>query len=205
MTDGITLGHPRCAVDTCREDLASNHDTFCPIHFTNHLKCAVRSCPERAVVGKMCANRQHQQMESLSKARNDAPFQLAKRMQRMHVSHPNDSMLSENAASDNHDAMDDLEGNIEWFELEGETADDVRMYNELNPGGVGEDDDTGMDSTNGESSDSQQTRFRRIISVTQTQEKRARTTALLWMTQAVSLVRHHFPWNISHTLHSEQP
>lgn len=79
-------------------------------------------------------------MESLRKARNDAPFQLAKRMQRMRVSHPNDALLSEDATSDNHDVTDDLEGNLEWFELEGETEEHVRMYNEVNPGGIGEED-----------------------------------------------------------------
>jgi len=79
-------------------------------------------------------------MESLRKARNDAPFQLSKRMQRMRVSHPNDSMLSDNGTSDNHDVTDDLEGNLEWFELEGGTAEDVRMFNEANPGGIGEED-----------------------------------------------------------------
>jgi hypothetical protein len=56
----------------------------------------------------------------------------------MHVSHPNDSMLSDNTTSDNH--ADDLEGNLEWFELEGETPEDVRMFNEANPGGIGEED-----------------------------------------------------------------
>jgi hypothetical protein len=79
-------------------------------------------------------------MESLKKARNDAPFQLSKRMQRMRVSHPNDSLLAEPAISDNHDATDDLEGNPEWFELEGESAEDVLMFNEANPGGIGEED-----------------------------------------------------------------
>jgi hypothetical protein len=140
MTDGITLGRPRCAIDTCREDLAKNRDIFCPTHFGHHFKCAVRVCTEPATVGKMCANPQHQKMESLKKARSDAPFQLAKRMQRMRVSHPNDALLSEDAIFDNHDVTDDLEGNIEWFELEGETEEDVRMYNEANPGGIGEED-----------------------------------------------------------------
>jgi hypothetical protein len=140
MTDGITLGRPRCAIDTCREDLGNNRDTFCPTHFGNHYKCAVRSCGEPAVVGRMCANPLHQQMETLKKARGEAPFQLSKRMQRMRVSHPNDSMLSEDSISDNHDVTDDLEGNIEWFE--GETADDLRMFNEANPGGIGEEDET---------------------------------------------------------------
>jgi hypothetical protein len=79
-------------------------------------------------------------MEALKKARGEAPFQLSKRMQRMRVSHPNDALLSEDTISDNHDVTDDLEGNIEWFELEGENADDVHMYNEANPGGIGEED-----------------------------------------------------------------
>lgn len=140
MMDGITLGRPQCAVDTCREDLAKNRDIFCPTHFGHHFKCAVRACPEPPIVGKMCTNPQHQKMESLKKARSNAPFQLAKWMQRVHVSHPNDALLSEDATSDNHNVTDDLEGNIEWFELEGETEEHVRMYNEANPGGIGEED-----------------------------------------------------------------
>jgi hypothetical protein len=80
-------------------------------------------------------------MESLKKARNEAPFQFSKRMQRMRVSHPNDALLSENSTSDNHDATDDLEGNIEWFELNGETEEDVQMFNLANLGGIGEEDE----------------------------------------------------------------
>ena len=30
--------------------------------------------------------------------------------------------------------------NLEWFELKGETPKDVRMFNEANPGGIGEGD-----------------------------------------------------------------
>ena len=36
--------------------------------------------------------------------------------------------------------VDDLEENIEWFEVEGDREEDVRMYNEHNPGGIGTDD-----------------------------------------------------------------
>jgi len=61
-------------------------------------------------------------------------------MQRMCVSHPNDALITEPTISDNHDATDDLEGNPEWFELEGEPAEDVRMFNEANPGGIGVED-----------------------------------------------------------------
>ena len=150
MTDGITLGRPRCAIDTCREDLGNNRDTFCSTHFQNHYKCAVRTCTQPATVGKMCTNPQHQKMESLKKARNEAPFQYSKRMQRMRVSHPNDALLTENPSSDNHDATDDMEGNIEWFELEGENEEHVRMFNEANPGGIGEEDVPEENGTTGE-------------------------------------------------------
>jgi hypothetical protein len=137
MTDGITLGHPRCAVPTCREPLGNNCHRFCPTHFNKHTECAVRTCSDPVVPGtKMCANPQHRKMESLNKARSEAPFQLAKRMQRLRVSHPNNSML-EDISEFPEEEVDDLEENIEWFEVHEE---DVQMYNEHNPGGIGTDD-----------------------------------------------------------------
>jgi hypothetical protein len=143
MTDGITLGHPRCAVPPCREPLANNRNRFCLTHFHKHSECAVRTCSDPIVPGsKMCANPQHRKMESLNKARSDAPFQIAKRMQRIHVSHPNDAMLEEISQED----VDDLEENVEWFETEGLDEEHVIMYNEHNPGGIGTEDVDGEES-----------------------------------------------------------
>ena len=140
MTDGLTLGHPRCAVPTCREPLGNNRHRFCPTHFDKHKECAVRTCSDPVVPGsKMCANPQHRKMESLNKARGEAPFQIAKRMQRLRVSHPNNSML-EDISEFPEEEVDDLEENIEWFEVEGDHEEDVQMYNEHNPGGIGTDD-----------------------------------------------------------------
>ena len=140
MTDGITLGHPRCAVPTCREPLGNNRHRFCASHFYKHNECAVRTCSDPVIPGsKMCSDPQHRKMESLNKSCSEAPFQLAKRMQRLQVSHPNNSMLediSESPAAE----PDDLEENIEWFEVEGNDDDDVRIYNEHNPGGIGTED-----------------------------------------------------------------
>ena len=139
MTDGITLGHPRCAVPSCREPLGNNRHRFCLTHFDKHNECAVRTCFDPVVSGsKMCTNPQHRKMESLNKARSEAPFQIAKRMQRLQVSHPNNSMLEEIHKSP--EEADDLEENIEWFEVEGDREEDVQMYNEHNPGGIGTDD-----------------------------------------------------------------
>ena len=113
MTDGVTLGRPRCAVCTCRDPLGSNRHRFCPIHFDKHGECAVRTCSDPVVPGsKMCANPQHHKMESLNKARSKALFQIAKRMQRLRVSHPNHSML-EDTSEFPEEEVDDLEENIE--------------------------------------------------------------------------------------------
>ena len=78
-------------------------------------------------------------MESFNKAHSEALFQIAKRMQRLQVSHPNNSML-EDTSEFPEEEVDDLEKNIEWFEVEGDHEEDVWMYNERNPGGIGTDD-----------------------------------------------------------------
>jgi hypothetical protein len=87
----------------------------------------------------MCSDPQHRKIESLNKSRNEALFHLAKCMQRLQVSHPNNSMLediSESPAAE----PDDLEENIEWFKVEGNDDDDIQIYNEHNPGGIGTED-----------------------------------------------------------------
>jgi len=58
-------------------------------------------------------------------------------MQKMHVTHPNDSMLTEVPKNDKEPLVDDLEENIAWFEVDG---DDVRIFREQNLGGIGEED-----------------------------------------------------------------
>jgi hypothetical protein len=47
-------------------------------------------------------------------------------------------MLEEISESQEEEA-DELEENIEWFEVKGDHAEDVQMYNEHNPGGIGTD------------------------------------------------------------------
>jgi hypothetical protein len=59
-------------------------------------------------------------------------------MQRLQVSHPNNSMLEEISESQEEE-VDELEENIEWFEVEGDHTEDVQMYNEHNTGGIGTD------------------------------------------------------------------
>lgn len=139
------MGHPRCAVPSCRESLANNRHRFCPVHFENHHICAVRSCLEPVLPpGKMCANPQHRQMEKLNKARGEASFQLASRMQRNRVSHSTDSMLSEVPEQEESDLdttlVSELEENVTWFDVYGNGAENVEMYHEHKDGCIGEED-----------------------------------------------------------------
>jgi hypothetical protein len=136
MTDGITLGHPRCAVPSCREPLGNNQHHFCPTHFDKHNECAVRTCFDPVVSGsKMCTNPQHCRMESLNKAQSEAPFQIAKCMQRSQVSHPNNSMLEEISKSPDEE-VDALEENIEWFEVEGDNEQVCRCIMSITQEGL---------------------------------------------------------------------
>jgi len=97
----------------------------------------------------MCENPQHRQMEKLNKARGEASFQFASRLQRIRVSHPADSMLNDVPEAKEYDSdatmVNELEENITWFESHGEDAENVRIYDEHNPGCIGEDEPHGED------------------------------------------------------------
>ena len=92
----------------------------------------------------MCANLQHRQMEKLNKARGEASFQLASRMQRNRVSHSTDSMLSNIPEREESDSdtilVDELDDDLTWFELNGDQVENVQIYHERNEGCIGEDD-----------------------------------------------------------------
>lgn len=61
-------------------------------------------------------------------------------MQKMHVTHPNDSMLTEVPEDTSDPLIDDLEENITWFKVDASNGNSVQIYNEQNLGGIGEED-----------------------------------------------------------------
>jgi hypothetical protein len=71
-------------------------------------------------------------------------------MQKMHVTHPNDSMLAEVPENDAEPLIDDLEENITWFEVDPLNSGNVQMYNEQNLGGIGEEDSPDDPETDGD-------------------------------------------------------
>ncbi|KAF8168554.1 hypothetical protein B0H34DRAFT_779819 [Crassisporium funariophilum] len=134
VSDGLTLGHPSCGVFCCTNPLANNRLQFCPIHDELHHICAITGCNSPVVPGtKSCLNDNHQKMERLHYEKGKAAFTHKERLQQQHVLHPNNSMAD--SADTNPDAVpNDLEENLEWFEVK---DGEVHIQTAKNPGSVG--------------------------------------------------------------------
>ena len=89
VVDGVTLGHPCCAIHNCHIPLASNRHRFCPEHLHTYQKiCAVVGCSNPVVEGsQVCANAVHQEAEHVHKDRGQARFQLKERLKRAQLAH----------------------------------------------------------------------------------------------------------------------
>lgn len=64
VTDGVTVGHPCCAVLNCQNDLEHGCDRHCPHHSQNSAICAIDGCS--ALAGTQfvtCADPQHRLWE----------------------------------------------------------------------------------------------------------------------------------------------
>jgi hypothetical protein len=91
VIDGVTVGHPCCAIHNCHQPLASNRHRFCPQHAVKYNTiCAIVGCDNLVITGSLaCANPRHQGVERTHHERNQARFQLQERLQRARVAHPN--------------------------------------------------------------------------------------------------------------------
>ena len=52
VMDGITLGHPACAVHNCKEPLTTSRDRYCSAHRELSKICAIKGCTTLSVEGK---------------------------------------------------------------------------------------------------------------------------------------------------------
>ena len=99
--DGVTIGHPRCAVDGCKMPLATARDRYCLEHRSSGSLCSIRGCEEGVVMGKLtCANPLHQAVEKVYEVRGQSCFQLQECCQRARVAHPVDSIAEECSLDD---------------------------------------------------------------------------------------------------------
>ena len=115
MIDGVTVGHPCCAVHNCHTPLSSNRDRYCNAHKASALVCAIVGCSNPVVpMKRTCSIQSHQAVEGIYNERGQARFLLQERLQRARVAHPSDSIgESVNNISD----LADMELEEEEFEL----------------------------------------------------------------------------------------
>jgi hypothetical protein len=102
VIDGVTIGHPCCAVHNCFTPLASNRDRFCPIHTSQYSKiCAIVGCSNSITAGSLvCDDQTHRDFERIHRERGQARFQLKERLERARVTHPNDALAEEHEIRD---------------------------------------------------------------------------------------------------------
>jgi hypothetical protein len=99
--DGITIRHPRCAVDGCKLPLATARDRYCLEHRSSGSLCSIRGCEESIVTGKLtCANALHQAIENIYEMRGQSHFQLQEHCQHARDAHPVDSIAEECSLND---------------------------------------------------------------------------------------------------------
>ncbi|KAG1727916.1 hypothetical protein EDD22DRAFT_789206 [Suillus occidentalis] len=83
VVDGVTVGHPCCAVYNCHAPLSNNHHRFCPTHSGQNNQCAIISCNLPVVRGRLtCATLEHHQVEDTHELRGQSRFQLQERLTR---------------------------------------------------------------------------------------------------------------------------
>lgn len=81
VIDGVTVGHPCCAIHNCKTPLKNNHDRFCPIHAAHNDICAIIGCDLPTTHdSQVCSRFAHQEIERIHQERGQARFQLKERL-----------------------------------------------------------------------------------------------------------------------------
>ncbi|KAG2159194.1 uncharacterized protein EDB93DRAFT_1076218 [Suillus bovinus] len=97
VTDGVTIGHPCCAIHNCHVPLDNNRHHYCPMHTPTHgHKCAIVGCSNDALVkSKVCHLVEHKAVESTHQLRGQSRFQLQQHLQRSQLANPTDSIAQD--------------------------------------------------------------------------------------------------------------
>jgi hypothetical protein len=94
--DGVTLGHPCCAVHNCHIPLTTSRDRYCVEHRALSNMCAIKNCGEAVLEGKRtCADLSHQEVERIYILRGESRVQLQEKLKRQRVSHPNNGIAED--------------------------------------------------------------------------------------------------------------
>jgi len=93
VIDGVTIGHPCCAVHNCHLLLENNQHRFCTAHQGQEAVCAVIGCSQLARPShKTCKHPDHEKVEGVHNDHGQACFQLQECLRHAHIAHPNDAL-----------------------------------------------------------------------------------------------------------------
>ncbi|KAF8225619.1 hypothetical protein L208DRAFT_1010428, partial [Tricholoma matsutake] len=84
VVDGVTVGHPCCAVHNCFEPLQNQRDHYCKSHEkTEGQICQIKGCTQvRQKDSRVCGDLQHIEAEHIHVQRGQARFQLKECLER---------------------------------------------------------------------------------------------------------------------------
>ncbi|TFY56483.1 hypothetical protein EVG20_g8909 [Dentipellis fragilis] len=106
VTDGITIGHPCCAVHNCMWPLINNRHHYCSVHKSDTLKCVITACEACAKQGhRTCSKLDHHWVEEIWNEHGKAFFQLQQHLKKAHPSYLPDANSDPNGLTD--DSGDD--------------------------------------------------------------------------------------------------
>ncbi|KAJ7275992.1 hypothetical protein C8J57DRAFT_1061972, partial [Mycena rebaudengoi] len=84
VTDGLTIGHPCCAVQDCQNRLRTVKNLFCEAHQTLKKQYSVTTSNAEVEPGfRTCPNAEHRNIELHHYERGKAMFQLKSRLKRL--------------------------------------------------------------------------------------------------------------------------
>lgn len=88
VTDGVTIGHPCCAVPDCKEDLSNMKSRYCIGHQQQELKCAIIRCLDNTSPGRRtCTGQECRELERLHYAQGTGMFQCKRRLAGLRLPH----------------------------------------------------------------------------------------------------------------------
>ncbi|TFY52205.1 hypothetical protein EVJ58_g10145 [Rhodofomes roseus] len=133
VTDGVTLGHPCCAVHDCKEPLRNSKGArYCMVHVALENKCAVVECNQNAETGfATCSTAGHRALEDFKKLENKAMFQLKSRLERLCTSTPSSSAAQDKTSTTDITLRNlelDAEANVLVYEPNDDAAADVHEH-----------------------------------------------------------------------------
>jgi len=93
VIDGVTVGHPCCAVHNCKNPLSNNRHCYCDTHLTKAEQCMIVACQQLAAHGKKTCNiPEHTEVKRIHNERGQAWFQLQEQLQQARIAHPKDAI-----------------------------------------------------------------------------------------------------------------